>query len=88
MDLQSQDTIGDFPVWPDLSLFPCLLLGSVSSGWESENCGPVLWGMGDGEGEGGDSAAERGGSAVWRERVDMGEGPRVRGAGIGPGVGV
>ena len=36
MDLQSQVAIGDFPVWLDLSLFPCLLLGSAASGQESE----------------------------------------------------
>jgi hypothetical protein len=38
MDLQSQVAIGDFPVWLDLSLFPCLLLGSAASGQESERC--------------------------------------------------
>ena len=51
MDLQSQVAIGDFPVWLDLSLFPCLLLGSVARGQESERLWPVLWGKGD-EGRG------------------------------------
>ena len=32
VDMQLQVTIGDFPSWPDLSLFPCLLLGTVSCG--------------------------------------------------------
>ena len=47
MDLQLQVAIGDFPVWLDLSLFPCLLLGSVARGQESERLWPVLWGKGD-----------------------------------------
>ena len=48
MDLQSQVAIGDFPIWLDLSLFPCLLLGSAASGQESEEMWLVLQGEGGG----------------------------------------
>ena len=44
VDPQSQVAIGDFPVWLDLSLFPCLLLGSAASGQESEEMWLVLQG--------------------------------------------
>ena len=82
MDLQSQVAIGDFPVWLDLSLFPCLLLGSAASGQESdEMCqwlvlrggggwvGPVLAG-----GSSGGAQMPSVSRTVWRPGSLRGEG--------------
>ena len=57
MGLSSQDTIEDFPIWPDLSLFPCYFLGSVASCWESGKLGPGQ--LGEGYGAGGSGVGNR-----------------------------
>ena len=83
MDLQSQVAIGDFPVWLDLSLFPCLLLGSAASGQESEEMWLEQQGGGGGGREwGGPTTGGSSGGAqmpsvsrtVWRPGSLTGEG--------------